>query len=162
MRQRVGAHLDVHGVWRHALAAFLEPRRAIAFGRPQAPALPAGLRIVDPGIEALGVKADRVRDAQRHHLAVDQGGEAVVLVRRGDRHVLAETDRVVLIDPGVVAGFGAVVADAVKARTRVFVELPAFGALIAGGVRAVERTLALAAIEAAEMAAGQRHPDHAL
>src|SRR5580692_7835938 len=162
MRQRVGADLDVDRHGRHALAAFLEPGRAVAFRRPQAPALPAGVRIVDAGIKSLGIKAERIRDAQRYHLAVDQRGKAVALVRRRDRHVVAEADRVVLVDPGVVARLGAVVADALEAGARIFVERPAFRAMIAGCFRAVERTLALGAIEAAEMAAGERHPDDTL
>src|ERR1700682_1384261 len=158
MRQRVGPDLDVDRHGRHALAAFLEPGRAVAFRRPQSPALPAGIRIVDAGIKSLGVKAERVRDAQRHHLAVDQRGKAVALVRRRDRHVVAEPDRVVLIDPGVVARLGAVVADALEARAGILVERPAFRAMIAGRFRAVERALAFRAIEAAEMAAGERYP----
>src|SRR5580704_7939625 len=162
MRQRIGPDLDMDRHGRHALAAFLEPGRAVAFRRPQAPALPAGVRIVDAGIKSLGIKAERVRDAQRHHLAVDQRGKAVTLVRSRDRHVVAEPDRVVLIDPGVVARLGAVVADALEARAGIFVEGPAFRAMIAGRLGTVERTLALAAIESAEMAASQRHPDHAL
>src|ERR1700722_12944950 len=161
MRQRVGTDLDVDRHGGHALAPFLEPGRAVAFRRPQAPALPAGVGIVDAGIKSLGIKAERIRDAQRYHLAIDQRGEAVALVRSRDRHVVAKSDRVVLIDPGVVARLGAVVADALEARARIFVERPAFRAMIAGRFRSVERAFALTAIESAEMAAGQRHPGHA-
>src|ERR1700733_8225133 len=153
MRQRVGPDLDVDGHGRHALAAFLEPGRAVAFRRPQTPALPAGIGIVDAGIKSLGIKAERIRDAQRHHLAVDQRGKTVAFVRRRDRHVVAKPDRVMLVDPGVVARLSAVVADALEARARIFVERPALRAMIAGRLGAVERALALAAIESAEMAA---------
>src|SRR4029077_6904251 len=154
--------LNVHGKWRHAFAALLEPRCPVALRRPQARALPAGLRIVDAGVETLGIEAERRGDAQRHHLAVDQRREAVVFIGGRDRYVIAETDRVVLIDPGVVARLGAVVADAGKTRARIFVESPAFRAMVAGCARAVERTFAFGAIEAAEMTAGERNPDHAL
>src|SRR5580658_4218486 len=150
MRQGIGPDLDVDRHRRHALAAFLEPGRAVAFRRPQTPALPANVRIVDAGIKTLGIEAERVRDAQRHHFAVDQRGKTVALVRRRDRHVVAEPDRVVLIDPGVVARLGAVVADALEARAGIFVERPALRAMIASRFRSVERALALAAIEAAE------------
>ena len=44
----------------------------------------------------------------------------------------------------------------------ILVERPALGAVIAGGLRSVERRLALAAIEAADVAAAERHPHHAL
>src|SRR5271154_6983561 len=94
MRQRVGPDLDVDRHGRHALAAFLEPGPAVAFRRPQAPTLPAGVRIVDAGSKSLGIKAERVWDAQLHRLAVDQRGNSVALVFGRDRHVVAEADRV--------------------------------------------------------------------
>ena len=70
VRQRIGPHLDVHGARLSALAAFLEPRRAVAARAPQAAALPAGVRIVDAAVETLGVEAHRIRDAQHDHLPV--------------------------------------------------------------------------------------------
>src|ERR1700730_3034474 len=151
MCQRVGPDLDANRRRRHALAAFLEPGSTVAFRRPQAPALPTGVRIVDAGIKSLGIEAERIRDAQRHHLAVDQRGKAVAFVRRRDRHAVDEPDRVVLIDPGVVARLGAVVADALEAWAGIFVERPALRAMIAGRFRSVERALALGTVEAAEM-----------
>ena len=126
--------------------------------RPQAAALPAGVRIVDAAIEALGIEAHRVGDAQHDHLAVLERDKAVVEVGGGHRNVLAEPERVVLIDPGVVARLGAVVADAFEAGARILVERPALGAVIAGRLRSVERTLALAPVEAAEMAARRATP----
>src|SRR6516162_7128632 len=80
MRQRVGTDLDMHGQRGHALATLLEPRCPITLRRPQAPALPAGLRIVDARVETLGIEAEWVRHAQRHHLAVDERREAVVFI----------------------------------------------------------------------------------
>ena len=74
--------------------------------------------------------------------------EAVIEVGGRDRDVVAKTHRVVLIDPGVVARLGAGVLEPLEARARILVEGEAFGAVIAGGVRPVQRTLALAAIEA--------------
>src|ERR671918_737392 len=53
VRKRIGPHLDVHGHRIGALAALVEPGRAVAAGAPQTPALPAGLRIVDAGVETL-------------------------------------------------------------------------------------------------------------
>src|SRR6185312_10545336 len=47
-------------------------------------------------------------------------------------------------------------------RARIFVEGPAFRTLLAGRLRAVERAFALAAVERAHMAAGERHPNHTL
>src|SRR5271167_3959343 len=45
MRERIGAELEVHRHRLHALAAFLEPRHAVAARGPQAAAFPARIRI---------------------------------------------------------------------------------------------------------------------
>src|SRR5262245_51248500 len=152
MRKRVRAKLEVHDDRLLALPTFHEPRRAVAAGRPEAAPLPAGCRVVDATIEALGVEAERVRNAQHHHLAVLERDQAVVEVAGRHRHVLAEAERVVLVDPRVVARLGAVLADALEARARILIEAPALGAVITGGRRPVERSLALAPVEAADVA----------
>src|SRR3954452_17225018 len=103
MRQRVGPDLDMHGAGFRTLAAFLQPGRAVAVRAPQAPALPAGVRVVDARVEALGEEAQGVRDAQHHYLPVLEGDETVVEVRGRDRDLVAAADRVVLVDPGVIA-----------------------------------------------------------
>src|SRR5579864_8670676 len=162
IRKRIGAYLEMVDERLAAFAAFVEPGRAIAARRPQPPRLPPAIWIVDPTVEPLRVEAHRIRHAQDDPFAVDKRQQRVVLVPGRNRHVIAETKRVVLIDPSVVARLGAVLADAVKAGTGILVERPALGASIPGRVRSVERTLAFAAIEAAEMAAAERHPDHAL
>src|SRR5437763_10367267 len=48
VRQRIGPQLEVRRERLGSLAAFDQPRRAVAIGGPQSPALPAGVRIVDP------------------------------------------------------------------------------------------------------------------
>ena len=105
-----------------ALAAFLEPRRPVAACRPHPPAFPSAIGVVDAAVEALGIKAQRVGDAQYHPFPIDQCQQRVVLVSGRDRNIIAEAKRVVLIDPGVIARLGTVVADAGKARPRVLVE----------------------------------------
>src|SRR5581483_13608 len=63
---------------------------------------------------------------------------------------------------GVIGG-AVGIAHALELRAGEAIERPALGALLAGRRgRAVERALALAAIEAGELAARQRGPDHAL
>src|SRR5215210_267246 len=125
----------MHGERLAALAAFPQPRRAVAAGAPQASALPAGTGIIDAPIESLGIEAERIRDAQRDHLAVLEGDEAAHEVGRGHR---------------------AVVAEAFEAGAGILVERPALRAVVAGRVRTAERALALAAVEAHEMAARRR------
>src|SRR5688572_31281135 len=128
-----------------APAALDEPRCAVAVGGPEPATLPAHLRIVDAPVEAFGVVAHRIRHAQRDHAAVGVGDETVVQVAGGHRYVVAEAERVVLVDPRVVARLGAVLADAAEARAGILVERPSLGAVTAGGIRPVERRLALAA-----------------
>src|SRR5262249_16300693 len=122
MRERIGPHLEVHGHGLHTLAAFLEPRRAVAARGPEAAAFPAGVGIVDAAIEALGVETGWIRHLEDHHLAVLECDKTVFKVWGGNRHVLAESGRVVLIDPRVVARLSAVLADALEARTRILIE----------------------------------------
>src|SRR5262249_21804483 len=76
--QWIGPQLDVHGPRFAAFAAFHQPRRAIAVGAPQPAAFPAGVGIIDAAVEALGIKAHGVGDAQHHHLRVLERDEAVV------------------------------------------------------------------------------------
>src|SRR6266700_6944213 len=54
VRQRIGPHLDVYRARLGALAAFLQPRRAVSVRAPQSAALPAGVRVVDAAVQALG------------------------------------------------------------------------------------------------------------
>src|SRR6185503_18885374 len=155
-------HLEVRGERRGSFAAFLEPRRAIAGCRPQAAALPSGVRIVDAAVEPLRVEAHRIRHAQDDHLAVLEGDQPVVLVTGRHGNVRAQARGVVLIDPAVIARLGAVVADTFEPRTGILVERPALRAMIAGRLRSAQWRLALAAIEAAKVAAGKRDPHDTL
>src|SRR5215831_3960156 len=152
VRQRIGPHLDVYGARLGALAAFLQPRRAVAVRTPQSAALPAGVRVIDAPVQAFGKEAQRVRDAQHDHLPVLECGEAVIEGGRRDRNVLAKPHRVVVVHPGVVARLGAPVLEAFEGRSRVLVGGKAFGTVVAGRARPVERTLALAPVEADERA----------
>src|SRR5262249_7644846 len=107
-----------------AFAAFDQPRRPVPARGPQAAALPAGVWIVDTAVEPLDVEAERVGDAEQDHLAVFQRDDAVLQVRGRHGHVLAQAERVVLVDPAVVAGLGAIRADAFEAGPRILIERP--------------------------------------
>src|SRR6185312_7934084 len=158
--ERVGPHLNLYGQRLCTFAAFLEPGRAVTGRRPKAAAFPATVRIVDAAVQALGIEAHRVWNTQHHHLAVLQRNEAVVEVGRRDWNIVSKSKRVVLIDPGVIARLGAVITDPIKAGSRIFVESPAFWTMVAGCLRTVERALAFPPIEAREMTARQRGPNH--
>src|ERR1043165_6354350 len=156
--QRVGPDLDVHGTRLGTLAAFLQPRRAVAVGAPQAAPFPACVRIVDARIQPLGEEAERVRNAQHHHLPILEGDEAIVEVGGRDRDILAQPDRVVLVHPGVVARLRGAVLEAFERRTRILVLREAFWAMVARRGRTIERPFALAAIEPPRGAVRPRPP----
>src|SRR3978361_1222173 len=124
----------MHGARPGALAAFLEPGRAVAVRAPQAAAFPAAVRIVDTPIEALGIEAERIGNPDRDHLAVLQRHEAVTEIGGGHRYVLAKSEGVVLIHPGVIARLGAVLTDTVEAGAGILIDRPAFRTMVAGGV----------------------------
>src|SRR6185436_16289861 len=154
-RERIGAQLEVRRERLRAFSAFDQPRRTIAVGGPQAAAFPARLRIVDAAVESLGIEAERIWHAQHHHAPVRVGDDAVVQISGGHRHVVTEPERVVLIDPRVVARLGAVLANALESGTRILMERPALRAVIARRLRTVERRFALAPIEAADVSAAE-------
>src|SRR5262249_21799110 len=106
-----------------------------------------------------GVEAHRIRDADGDHLPILEGHEAIAQVRGRHRDVFAEAERVVLIDPGVIARLDAG-GLTLEARARVTVERPALRAVVAGGGRTVERAFALAAVEAHQAAIRGRAPEH--
>src|SRR6267142_4477087 len=144
-------------------AAFDQPWRAVAICSPQAAALPAGVRIVDAAVKALGIEAEGIGNADRDHLTVlVERDEAVHQVGGRHRDVVAKPEGVVLVDPRVIARLGAVLADALEARARILVERPALGAVVAGCLRTVERAFAETAIELAHVAARERDPHAAL
>src|SRR5579871_5744300 len=69
-RQRVGADLELDHLGLGSLAGLGVERRTVAVRRPDAAALPAGIRIVDTAIHPLGEEAERIRDTHVDPLAV--------------------------------------------------------------------------------------------
>src|SRR5690606_10898386 len=107
------------------------------------------------------VEAEGIRHAQRHEFAVDERVNAVEQICGRHRHVVAEAERIVLIDPRVVARLGARLRPSFEARPGKAIERPAFAAMVAGRLGTVQRALALASVERAEMTAAERDPDDA-
>src|SRR5258707_8282441 len=145
--QRIRAYLDMHCAWLRTLAALHHPWHAVATRAPKSPALPSSIWIVNAPVEALSEEAERVRDAQHHHLPVLESDETVIEVGSRDRDILAKADRVVMIDPRIVARLGAGGFEALQTGARIFVVSKAFRAVIAGRVRPIQRILAFAAVE---------------
>src|SRR4051812_11207151 len=160
--QRVRANLNMHRARLRTFAALHQPGCAVTARTPQASAFPARARIVNAPVEALGKKAERIGNAQHHHLPVLEGDETVIEVGGGDRDVFAEADRVVVIDPGVIARLGARALEPFEAGTRIFEVGEALRAVIAVCIRPVQRVLAFAAIEADQAAVRARAPEHAV
>src|SRR6516162_4412904 len=88
--------------------------------------------------------------------------KAVIEVGGGHRNVLAKPERVVLVDPGVVARLSAIVAETLEAGAGILVEAEAFRAVVARRLRAVQRALALATIEADQVSTRSRPPHYAV
>src|SRR2546427_566909 len=172
MRERIGAQLEVHDQWAgQGLArsagtgrvdAFDVHGRSVARGHPQSPALPAGFRIVDAAVHALGEEAHRVRDAELDNLPIRQRVERIREVARTDGGVRTQAQNVVLIHPAVVGTFsGAVPAGERWSGERI--KRPAFRAQVPlGRSRPVETPLALAAVRAGQWSAPPAHPRPAL
>src|SRR5438045_1323851 len=151
--------LEAHDFGPRAFAALQVEGSARRDGRPEAAALPAFLRIVDAAVEPLRVVAERIRHAQHDEFAVDQREQAFVHVAGGDRHVGSEPESVELVDPGVVARLDASrVGEVAELGPGEGIERPAFRAMLAERLRAVERRLAFAPIEAREVPARERGP----
>src|SRR5439155_4184643 len=125
LRERIGTHLKPYDLARRAFSAFHVEGTARADGRPESPALPAGVRIVDPPVHPFRVVPERVWNAQHDPLPIFQDQQSFGSVAGINRHVLAEPRRVELIDPGVVAGFRAPwIGDAFELRERLGIKRP--------------------------------------
>src|SRR5262245_42032511 len=117
-----------------ALAAFEMKWRTIARGGIEPPPLPAGIGIIDASIHALGVKSQRIRHPEIDEFSIDECEKRLIGVPCRDRHIRAEPQGVVLVNPGVVARFG-------RARRthigdlwpRKWIKRPSLGAMRAGG-----------------------------
>src|SRR5207247_605348 len=158
LRQRIRPQLEVHCERLLALSAFAQPGRTIAAGGPQSTTFPAGIRVVDAAVESLCVKTQRVRNAKDDHLSILHCDQAIVLIARGHGDVFTQPECVVLVDPRVVTRFGAVRTDAFKSRSGILIERPTLRTMISCRLRPIQRTFALASIEASQMAARERNP----
>ena len=86
-----------------------------------------------------------------------------MVVPGADRHVSAQTERVELIDPGVIARLGAArIGHVRKLRPRERVERPALRTVLTRRLGSIERARALAAVEASQVSAGERCPHDAV
>ena len=86
---------------------------------------------------------------------VDEREQRLGLVAGCQRDIFAETQHVEPIDEVVVGRVGARLIDgALEVRTRQRIERPPLGAVLTCCLRAVQRCLALATIEARELSAG--------
>ena len=100
--------------------------------------------------------------AESDELAVHQRIDQIVEVAHGNRYVAAEPECIEPVDPDVVTSFRAAgIGHRPELRAGKLIERPTLRAVIAGRHRPIEH-LALSPVEAAEMAACQRHPKHAV
>ena len=117
--------------------------------------------------EATSGAANAVPDVLEERYGADavriERVEAVGQVAGGDRHVLAETQRVELVHPRVVAPLAATRnGDVAELREGLGVEGPPLRTVLSGGSGAVQRTAALAPVEAGHVPAREGGPVHAV
>src|ERR1044071_7650988 len=106
--------------------------RARAGGGPEAAAFPSRFLVVDAAVEALREDAHRIRKVQRDELALHQRVDRIAAVAHRDRHVLAEAEDALPVDPGRGADFGAAFDFHIaKLRPRKRVKGPALGTMLA-------------------------------
>src|SRR5689334_21217307 len=108
LRQWIGPYLEVYKLRLLSATALDMPHHLAAVGRPEAAALPAGLRVVDAAVHTLGMEAHRIRHAQEHCLAVGHRRlQRVGIVAEAEGHVVAKAARVELVHERVVVRVGA-------------------------------------------------------
>src|SRR5258705_438026 len=95
------------------------------------------------------MEGERIGSPDRDHLVFFFKQKTAYEIGGGHRYVLAKSERVVLVDPGVIARLGAVLTDTFEARAGILIDRPAFRTMIAGGVRPIERAFAFVAGQAA-------------
>src|SRR5262249_46846023 len=100
---------------------------------------------------------------QHNPFSVLHGEQTAVLVTSRDGGILAEAERIELIDPRVVARFrAAVFFGAFDGWAGHFIQRKALRTMLAGCVRTVEWCFAFPPVEAREVTAGKRRPDDAV
>src|SRR5207248_3014958 len=120
-----------------------------ATGRPRTTTSAGVARVTAPGSH--GTTID--------NLPLMQHEQPFRPVARIDRHVGAQAEHAELIDPGVIAGFGAPRrGHALELRQGLRIKRPAFGTVLTRCRRSIERSLALPAVEARQMSARERRP----
>src|ERR1700734_465074 len=107
VRQRIGPHLDFEDLWISLDAAFTMEVRAGAGSGPDAAAFPARFRIVDTAVDVLGEEALRIGHSQINEFALHQRRQRLASIGLGDRHVSAEAENVIAVDPDVIRMVGA-------------------------------------------------------
>lgn len=74
-----------------SLATFLQPRRTIAAGHPDAPAFPTGARIVDAAVQTLAVETQGIGHPQGDEFAVDEGMHTIEQLAGDYRYIFTQT-----------------------------------------------------------------------
>src|SRR5262249_39406549 len=157
---RIRTHLEFHHLRAVLLSTFEMEHGAGRSRGPEATALPTGIGVVDPPLHPFGVEPHGIRHDEIDPLAIHQREQRRVLIAGRNRHFPPEPAGVEPVDPGVIAALGAVILlHALEARAGHAMQRPAFGTMRAGRGRTIEH-FALAAIELAEMTAGERSPEH--
>ena len=105
--ERIGPHLKVDDFALRPLPCLGVEWSSGAVGTPDAPAFPARVTVIYPAVQTLGIKAQRIGDAKDDPLSVDESQQSLVLIAGCDRDVVAQSERIELVDPVIVRTFRA-------------------------------------------------------
>src|SRR5262245_30163529 len=161
--QRIGAKLQLDDLARRTFATLNVKWSSGAIGRPKSLSFPTRVRVINAAIHPFGIKPHGIGNAQIDKPTIHEGKQRFVGVAGGDRHVLAQPERVELVHPSIVARLGRTwLRYAGHLRSGKRIERPTLRAMFSCRVGSVQRPFEFAAIEACEMAARQRRPEHAV
>src|SRR5580700_8870184 len=151
--QRIRPHLELHDLAFGALPAFNVPDEVGTVIGIESSAFPAGIGIIDTGIHTARVEAQWIGDAEVGPLLGlgIEGDQGVGIRAIGKGYVYAQAYDVMLVDPIVVMEVSWDVR-AFQLRTLGLIERPAFRALAAIHLLLAGQVLALADIEAGQVA----------
>ena len=82
---------------------FEQPGCAATFRYPQTTSLPACIRVIYPAFKTFDIKPEWIGSPDGDEFSINERMYAVKQVTDCHRHILAQSQRIVLIDPGVIA-----------------------------------------------------------
>src|SRR3954468_20244178 len=97
----------MHRDWRRPFAGLHVEGCSRAGGYPEATPFPAAVRVVDAAVDPFRVGPHRIRHADGYPLSILERQVTIGFIPCRNRRIVAEAERVALIDPCEIAAFRA-------------------------------------------------------